>query len=72
MPTQSNPPGQSNDDSATSESENAVFVDKFPKSTCTRAQVEEMAQNKLENGATSSVITEDATYWILTTTWPGG
>ena len=28
-------------------------------------------KNHLANGARSSVLTEDATNWILTTVWPG-
>lgn len=49
----------------------ATVVDTFPKTTTTKAQVEQIRQNKLANGAKSSVITEDNTNWILTTVWPG-
>jgi hypothetical protein len=30
-----------------------------------------MAQNRLDNGAFWSILTEDATHWILTTNRPG-
>ncbi len=47
-------------------------VDTYPKDTNTRAEVQAIAQNHLDNGARSSVVTEDANNWILTTVWPGG
>jgi hypothetical protein len=42
-------------------------VEKFPKATVTREQVEKERELRLSAGAKSSVITEDATNWILTT-----
>ena len=50
----------------------ATVVDTYPKSTNTKADVEKIRQQHLTDGATSSVITEDANNWILTTVWPGG
>jgi hypothetical protein len=47
-------------------------VDTYPKATNTQAEVQAIAQNHLANGAKSSVVTEDATNWIVTTVWPGG
>lgn len=49
----------------------ATVVDKFPKATTNKPQVEQVRQDKLANGAKSSKITEDSTNWILTTVWPG-
>ena len=49
----------------------ATTVDKYPKATNTKAEVQAISQNHLANGARSSVLTEDATNWILTTVWPG-
>ncbi len=49
----------------------ATVVDKYPKATTTKADVEKIRANKLRNGAKSCVLTEDATNWILTTVWPG-
>jgi hypothetical protein len=46
-------------------------VDTYPKATNTRADVDAIAQNHLANGARRSVVTEDASNWILTTTWAG-
>jgi hypothetical protein len=49
-----------------------TVVDLYPKATNTQAEVQKIALNHLANGAKSSVVTEDATNWILTTVWPGG
>ena len=47
-----------------------TVVDPYPKATNTRAAVEAMAQANMATGdAISSVVTEDATNWILTTVW---
>jgi hypothetical protein len=46
-------------------------VDTYAKATNTKAQVQAIADNHVANGAKSSVITEDATNWILTTVWAG-
>lgn len=46
-------------------------VDTYPKATNQKPDVQAIADNHLANGAKSSVITEDATNWILTTVWPG-
>jgi hypothetical protein len=48
-----------------------TVVENFPKSSCTKAQVEEIRQDRLANGAKSCTLTEDSTNWILTTVWPG-
>ena len=44
-------------------------VDTYPKATNQKSDVEAIAQN--HNGAKSSVVTEDASNWILTTVWAG-
>jgi hypothetical protein len=49
----------------------ATVVDKYPKASNTKADVEELRQQHLADGAKSSTLTEDATNWILTTVWPG-
>jgi len=49
----------------------ATVVDKFPKSTVTKAQVQQIQNNKLNSGAKLCTLSEDDTYWILTTVWPG-
>jgi hypothetical protein len=49
----------------------ATIVDKFPKATVTKAQVQQVQNNKLNSGARSCVLTEEDTNWILTTVWPG-
>jgi len=49
----------------------ATVVDQYPKSTTTQDEVNAIRQDKLDNGATSSVLTSDAINWILTTVWPG-
>lgn len=47
-----------------------TVVDPYPKVTNTRAAVEAMAQANLATGnAITSVVTEDATNWLLTTVW---
>ena len=46
-------------------------VNTYAKATNTKAEVEAIAQNRLANGAKSSVVTDDSTNWILTTVWPG-
>lgn len=63
------PPAEGNVDNADTGSD-VTTVDKYVKTAFTREQVEEMAENKTENGASSSVVTEDATFWIMTTVWP--
>jgi hypothetical protein len=51
----------------------ATTIDKFPKATVTKAEVEEIQKKRVdEEHATSCVLTEDSTNWILTTVWPGG
>jgi hypothetical protein len=42
-------------------------VETFPKATVTRAKVEKERDLRLSAGARSSIITEDAMNWILTT-----
>jgi hypothetical protein len=49
----------------------ATVVDKYPKATVSKAEVQQIQTNKLNNGAKSCVLTEDSTNWILTTVWPG-
>ena len=49
----------------------ATVVDKYPKATVTKAEVQQIQTNKLNNGAKSCVLTEDSSNWILTTVWPG-
>lgn len=44
-----------------------TFVEKFPKATISRDEVETARQASLDAGATSAVITEDSDNWILTT-----
>ena len=46
-------------------------VNKFPKATNSRADIEKIQQRNLDNGAKSSEITEDSSNWLLTTVWPG-
>jgi hypothetical protein len=46
-------------------------VDTYPKATNQKSDVEAIAQNHIANGAKSSVVTEDASNWILTTVWAG-
>ncbi len=48
-----------------------TVVEKFPKATTTRAQVEAVQAQHLSAGAKSSLITDDGTNWVLTTVWPG-
>ncbi len=48
-----------------------TVVEKFPKATTTRAQVEAVQAQHLSAGAKSSLITDDGTNWVLTTLWPG-
>ena len=50
----------------------ATTVNKYPKATNTKAEVQEIQQQFLKDGATSSVLDEtDPTDWILTTVGPG-
>jgi hypothetical protein len=49
----------------------ATVVDKYPKATVSKTEVQKIQTNKLDNGAKSCVLTEDSTNWILTTVWPG-
>jgi hypothetical protein len=49
----------------------ATTVDNYPKATFTQAQVQQFQTDKLNNGAKSCILTDDATNWILTTVWPG-
>lgn len=49
----------------------ATVVDKYPKATISKAEVEQIQADQLSNGARSCVLTEDSTDWILTTVWPG-
>jgi hypothetical protein len=44
----------------------------YSKTTSTREEVEAVARNHLAHGAISSVVSETATDWILTTVWAGG
>ena len=48
-----------------------TVVDKYPKTTNTKAKVQAVAQNHIKHGAKSSVVTDGGTDWLLTTTWPG-
>lgn len=52
------------------------LVETFPKATTSRDQVDAERTARLDAGAVSSDITEDAVNWILTTVWrrvvPGG
>lgn len=49
----------------------ATVIDKFPKATVTKAQVQQIQADRLENGAKSCTLSEDAADWVLTTVWPG-
>lgn len=50
----------------------ATVVEKFPKSTNTKADVQKVQQQHLADGAKSSTLDEsDPSDWILTTVWPG-
>jgi|HubBroStandDraft_4_1064222.scaffolds.fasta_scaffold1405415_2 hypothetical protein len=50
----------------------ATCVDKYPKATNTKADVQKIQQQHLADGAKSSTLDEsDPTDWILTTVWPG-
>jgi hypothetical protein len=49
----------------------ATVVDKYPKATVKKTQVQQIQADKLSNGAKSCVLTEDSANWILTTVWPG-
>lgn len=44
--------------------------DKFPKAACTRQDVENERQLRLDNKAVSSDISEDSENYYLTTVWP--
>ena len=44
----------------------------FPKATCTRQDVENERQLRLDNGAVSSEITEDAANYYLNSVWNAG
>ncbi len=46
-------------------------VDKYPKATVSKADVQKIQTNKLHNGAKSCTLTDDTDNWILTTVWPG-
>jgi hypothetical protein len=48
-----------------------TVVDTYAKAATLKAQAEEIAKNKTDNGAKSSIVTEDDTNWIITTVWPG-
>ncbi len=49
----------------------ATVVEKFPKAADpTGSKVEKERQARLSGGATSSVITDDGTNWVLTSVWP--
>jgi hypothetical protein len=48
-----------------------TVVDKYPKATNTEPSVQAVAQNHINNGAKSSVVTDGGTDWVLTTVWPG-
>ncbi len=50
----------------------ATQVERFPKASVSRSEMEKTQKSRLEQGAKSSVLNEDATNWILTTAWPGG
>jgi hypothetical protein len=50
----------------------ATIVERFPKATNTKADVQQVQQKHLTDGAKSSVLNEsDSSDWILTTVWPG-
>jgi hypothetical protein len=49
----------------------ATVVDKYPKKTVSKTEVQLIQANKLDNGAKSCVLTENSKSWILTTVWPG-
>ena len=49
----------------------ATVVDKYPKATNTKADVEKIRQEHLADDAKSSTLTENTTHWILTTVWAG-
>jgi hypothetical protein len=49
----------------------ATVVDRYPKATVSKDEVEQIQTNKLDNGAKSCALTDDSTNWILTTVWPG-
>jgi len=46
-------------------------VEKFSKKVTTRAQVEQIGQDRLQAGAVSSVVSADNGDWVLTTVLPG-
>lgn len=48
-----------------------TVVDKYPKKTVSKADVEKIQANKLNNGAKSCTLADDTDNWILTTVWPG-
>jgi hypothetical protein len=47
-------------------------IDQFKKTDYDKSDVERIRQRKLNDGATSSEISQDGLNWILTTVWPGG
>jgi len=46
-------------------------INKYPKSTYQKAQVDHIRDAQLAAGAKSCTESEDATNYILTTVWPG-
>jgi hypothetical protein len=50
----------------------ATVVEKYPKTTNTKADVQQVQEEHLAAGARSSTLDEsDPSDWILTTVWPG-
>ena len=47
-----------------------TVVETWEKATTPRTTVDSERRERLNSGATSSAITDDATNWILTTQWP--
>jgi hypothetical protein len=48
-----------------------TVTDTFAKADYTPAQVQQIQTDRLNNGAKSCTLSQDATNWILTTVWPG-
>jgi hypothetical protein len=47
-----------------------TVVDRFPKATVTRADIESARESRLASGAKSTILSENDQDWILTTIWP--
>jgi hypothetical protein len=49
---------------------NPPIIDEYSKTIFTLAEVTQYQADKLENGAVSCDLTEDDSFWYLTTVWP--